>query len=261
MSRFRNIDLGKFSIFLVLLAVIIVASLISANFTNPVNIINIIRQVTVVTIMAYGAMTLIIAGQIDLSAGAVMAFAGVVSTIVYKDTGSIFVAVISAIAVAVICNLISGFFVAAFKTPAFIITLGMMMVARGAVLELTQGQNVLQLGDFVELGQGQIGPVPIPAIFLVIVTILVWYLMRNTRFGRSVYAVGGSEEASKAAGINTSKIKIYAFALNGVLVGLAGAIFMARVNAGLPNAGIGSNFKRSPHPSSAAPASPVASAP
>lgn len=239
LARLKALDTGRYSIFLILAAVVIVASFLSENFMTTNNVTNVLRQVAVITILAYGAMTLIIGGMIDLSAGAVMAFAGVVSVIVYKDTGSMAMAILAGILVGVVCNLVNAFLVATLRTPAFIVTLGMMMIARGAVLELTQGQNVLQLGDFVVLGQGSVGPLPLPTLFLIIITVVVWYLMTQTRYGRSLYAVGGNEEAARAAGIAVERVKYQAFIVNGVLVGFAGVIFMARVNAGLPNAGVG----------------------
>jgi inositol transport system permease protein len=112
-------------------------------------------------------------------------------------------------------------------------------MARGAVLELTQGQNVLQLGDFILIGQGNLGLLPIPVLALIAITVVIWYLMNQTRYGRAVYAVGGNEEAARAAGIAVESVKYKAFIVNGALVGVAGVIFMSRVNAGLPNAGVG----------------------
>jgi inositol transport system permease protein len=184
LARLKALDTGRYSIFLILAAVVIVASFLSENFMTTNNVTNVLRQVAVITILAYGAMTLIIGGMIDLSAGAVMAFAGVVSVIVYKDTDSMAMAILAGILVGVACNLVNAFLVATLRTPAFIVTLGMMMIARGAVLELTQGQNVLQLGDFVVLGQGSVGPLPLPTLFLIIITVIVWYLMTQTRYGR-----------------------------------------------------------------------------
>lgn len=238
-ERIKNFDRGQYSIFLILAAVVIIASFLSENFMSASNITNILRQVAVITILAYGAMTLIISGMIDLSAGAVMALAGVVSVLVYKDTQSLVLAIAAGMLTGVVCNLLNAVLVASFRTPAFIVTLGMMMIARGAVLELTQGQNVLQLGDFVVLGQGSLGFLPLPTLFLIIITAVIWYLMTQTRYGRSLYAVGGNEEAARAAGIAVTKAKYQAFIVNGLLVGFAGVIFMARVNAGLPNAGVG----------------------
>jgi inositol transport system permease protein len=239
LSRLKSIEASRYSIFIILAVVFIAASFLSPNFLSGDNLLNVLRQVAVITILAYGAMTLIIGGMIDLSAGAVMAFAGVVSVMTYKSTNNLILAVLAGIVIGVICNLINAFLVATLRTPAFIVTLGMMLMARGAVLELTQGQNVLQLGDFILIGQGNIGWLPIPVIILLIVTAIIWYLMNQTRYGRAVYAVGGNEEAARAAGIAVERVKYQAFIVNGVLVGLAGVIFMSRVNAGLPNAGVG----------------------
>ena len=239
LERLRALDASRYSIFIILALVFLVASFLSPNFLSLDNQLNVLRQVAVITILAYGAMTLIIGGMIDLSAGAVMAFAGVVSVLVYKDTHSLLLASLAGIAIGVVCNLINAFLVATLNTPAFIVTLGMMLMARGAVLQLTQGQNVLQLGDFVIIGQGTWGWIPLPTIVLILVTAVIWYLMNQTRYGRSVYAVGGNEEAARAAGIAVARVKYQAFAVNGVLVGIAGVIFMSRVNAGLPNAGVG----------------------
>lgn len=239
LSKLKNIEANRYSIYIILVVVIVAASFLSSNFLSSDNIFNVLRQVAVITILAYGAMTLIIGGMIDLSAGAVMAFAGVVSVIVYKSSGNLLLAILAGIAIGMICNLVNAFLVATLKTPAFIVTLGMMMIARGAVLELTQGQNVLQLGDFILIGQGNLGWLPIPVIVLIVVTIIIWYFMNQTQYGRSVYAVGGNEEAARAAGIPVERVKYQAFLVNGALVGIAGVIFMSRVNAGLPNAGVG----------------------
>ena len=239
MARLKKFDASKYTIFIILLAVIVAASFMSENFLSTNNLFNVLRQVAVITILAYGTMTLIIGGMIDLSSGAVMAFSGVVSVMVYKDTSSMILAILAGMAVGVACNLFSAIFVAYIGTPAFIVTLGVMLLARGAVLELTQGQNISQLGNFVLVGQGNLGWFPIPVLILILVTAVIWYLMTQTRYGRSVYAIGGNEEASRAAGIAVEWTKIRAFLVNGVLVGLAGVIFMSRVNAGLPNAGVG----------------------
>ncbi|MCM6761244.1 ABC transporter permease [Rathayibacter sp. ZW T2_19] len=239
LSRLKALDASRYSIFIILAVVFVAASFLSPNFLSPDNLLNVLRQVAVITILAYGAMTLIISGMIDLSAGAVMAFAGVASVLAYKQTNNLIVAVIVGIAIGVACNLVNAFLVATLKTPAFIVTLGMMLMARGAVLQLTEGQNVLQLGNFIIIGQGTMGWLPIPALVLIIVTAVIWYFMNQTRYGRSVYAVGGNEVAARAAGIPVERVKYQAFIVNGVLVGIAGVIFMSRVNAGLPNAGVG----------------------
>ncbi len=237
----------KYSIFFVLLVMIFISSAMNDNFVSVGNLTNIGRQLAVATILAYGEMLLIISGMLDLSVGAVLALSGVLSVNVYKTTGSLFMAFMVAIIVAVACNIVNAFFVANCKMPAFIVTLAMTMAARGLALLYTKGQNILQIGDYKIFGQGKLTDipilekitflenVPIPIVFLIVITIVVWYVLNHTKFGRSLYAIGGNEEAAVASGINVVRSKYKAFIINGILVGIAGVLFMSRVNAGLPN--------------------------
>ena len=231
--------LQKFSIYIVLVALFIVCSVLSPYFLNSSNLINVSRQLSLGIRIAYGEMSLIISGFLDLSVGSVLALAGVLSVSTYQNTHSMAAAVAVALLVAVVCNIVNAFFVGNCNVPAFIATLGMQQAARGIALYYTDGQNILQLGDFVKIGQGMIGPVPIPVILVILVTIIVWYIVNHTRYGRGIYAIGGNRSAAEASGIN-SKISIYkSYIINGLLVGLAGMIFMARNNAGLPNGAVG----------------------
>lgn len=229
----------KYSIFFVLLVMILISTMMNDNFLSGRNITNIAVQLSVATILAYGEMVLIVSGLLDLSSGAVLALAGVLSVSLYKSTGSMVLAFGVAIGVSILFNLINAFFVANCNLPAFIVTLATQMAARGLALLYTSGQNILQIGDYVKVGQGKIGFMPIPVIFVIVATIVIWYIMNHTKLGRSFYAIGGNEEASIASGINVVKSKYLAFLINGVLVGIAGVLYMARVNAGLPNGAVG----------------------
>jgi inositol transport system permease protein len=230
----------KYSIFFVLLVMIIASSMMNPSFLSTRNITNIAVQLAVATILAYGEMVLIVSGLLDLSSGAVLALAGVLSVSVYKATGNMAMAFAVAIGVSVVFNMINALFVANFGLPAFIVTLATQMAARGLALLYTSGQNILQIGDYAFWGQGKIGGfLPVPVIFMVVATIVISYIMNQTRLGRSFYAIGGNEEAANASGINVIKSKYMAFLINGILVGIAGVLFMARVNAGLPNGAVG----------------------
>lgn len=229
----------KLSIFIVLIVLFIICSIISPYFLQYSNLINVTRQLCVGILIAYGEMLLIISGFLDLSVGSVLALAGVFSVSVYKSTGSMAMALIAALVTGIVCNLINAVFVGHFNVPAFIATLGMQQAARGLALYFTGGQNILQLGKFVKIGQGMVGPVPVPVIIVIGVTVVVWYLVNNTRYGRSLYAIGGSRPAAEASGINAKKSIYISYILNGIMVGLAGMIFMARNNAGLPNGAVG----------------------
>jgi inositol transport system permease protein len=233
----------NYSIYLVLLALLVLSSIINPNFFSGANISNVTRQISVTTILAFGETILIICGLLDLSSGSVLALSGLLSVASYKATGSMAVAFAVAIGVAMLCNLINALMVTTFKAPAFIATLAMQEMARGSALLFSKGQNIYQIGDYTKVGQGSIGFIPIPLLFLVGLFIATWYILNNTRFGRALYAIGGNQEAAKASGISVNSNKIRAFLVNGLFVGIAGILFMSRVNAGLPNGAINYEFQ------------------
>jgi inositol transport system permease protein len=235
--------LSKYSIFVIFVSVFFISALLNKNFLTVMNLTNILRQNSVVAILAFGETMLIIAGLIDLSSGAVLAFSGVLSIFVYKATGSLSLAFAVGLMLGVAFNAISGLLVSVYKTPPFIATLAVTTIARGSVLLFTAGQNIYQIGDYVVFGQRQIWFIPIPVIFMVLMLALSWYILNNTRFGRSLYAIGGNAEAANASGIKVSRTKFLCYIINGFLVGLAGIIFMSRVNGGLPNAASGYEFE------------------
>ena len=231
--------LQKFSIYIVLVVMFIVCSMLSPYFLRSNNLMNIARQLCVGILIAYGEMILIVSGFLDLSVGSVLALSGVLGVSVYKDTRSMLLAILVALLVGVICNLFNAVFVAQFNVPAFIATLGMQQVARGIALYYTGGANILQLGDFVDIGQGMVGIVPVPVIIVAVITVIVWYLFNHTRYGRNLYAMGGNRKAAEASGINAKQNIYISYIINGLLAGLAGVIFMARNNSGLPNGAVG----------------------
>lgn len=235
----NRLDLSKFSIFLVLIVFIIISSFLNPNFMSWGNLFNIMKQLAVPVLLSYGAMMLIVSGMIDLSSGSVLALAGVLSVTAFKSTQSLVLAVAVGLAVGVAANLINALMVVQFQVPAFIATLAMQMVARGAALYYADGQNILQIGRYTVFGQSSVGPVPISVIITLVVTVIIYYIMKHTKLGRSMYAIGGNEEAAVASGIDVKRNKYLTYLINGLLVGAAGILFMSRVNAGLPNGAIG----------------------
>lgn len=241
-SLFHNVG-KKYSIFIVLIVLFLICAAINKNFLTVENLANISRQISVTTILAFGATILIIGGMIDLSCGSVLALSGLFSVYTYVQGGTLFAAVAVGLFVGVFCNSINAVLVRYFSMPPFIVTLAMLTMARGAALLFTRGQNIYQIGNFSILGQGSIGIIPIPVIIMLFIGLFTWYLLNHTVFGRSLYAVGGNEEAAKASGINTGRIKVMAYCINGIFVAAAGILFMSRVNAGLPNGAIGYEFE------------------
>lgn len=232
----------RFSLVIILAVFMFICSFLNESFMTKTNMLNVLRQQSVIIILAIGEMLLIISGMLDLSAGSVLALSGVLSVSTYKATGNMLLAIGVGIGVAVLCNIINGIMITYYKAPPFIATLAMQAIARGAVLFYCKGVNIYRIGDFTVIGQGSFLGIPNPVYILLVVILAMMFLMRNTRFGRSVYAVGGNEEAANAAGINVHGVKMRAFIINGILVGIAGIIFMSRVNGGVPNGGMNYEF-------------------
>ncbi|MDR2097891.1 MAG: ABC transporter permease [Spirochaetaceae bacterium] len=235
--------LSKYSIFVILVVAFVLSSLLNKNFLTAANLSNILKQNSVVAILAFGETMLIIAGLIDLANGAVLALAGVLSVAVYKATGSLALAVSVGFFIGILMNMVSGTLTSVFNTPPFIATLAVMTMARGMALLYTAGQSIYQIGDFVVLGQGSLLFIPLPIVFMGLILFATWYILKNTRLGRSLYAIGGNEEAANASGIQVAKTKFSVYLINGVFVGLAGILFMSRNNAGLPAAAQGYEFE------------------
>ena len=139
------------------------------------------------------------------------------------------------IATAVACNLLSSIMITRFRMPPFIATLAMQTIGRGGALYITGGQNIYNIGNYTSVGQGNFGIIPIPVIIMLVALVIMVYIMRYTRFGRSTYAVGGNQMAATAAGIDAIGVKTKAYLIHGILVGVAAVVFMSRVNGGLPN--------------------------
>ena len=168
----KGINPGKYSIFFVLLFMILVSSLLNKNFLSAGNMTNVARQLAVGTILAYGEMILIISGMLDLSAGSVLALSGLLSVGFYKNMvqtmgvyPTLTIAFFLAIFIAVLCNIFNAVLVTNLHVPSFIATLAMQTIARGIALLYTKGQNILQIGDYKIIGQGQIWVIPTQSSF------------------------------------------------------------------------------------------------
>lgn len=229
---------SKYGILLLFVVMFLLMSIINENFLTGVNITNILKQIVVITILACGEQLMVIAGLIDLSVGSVLALSGCVAAEVVTVTGSALLAVVVGLLVGLICGIVNGGILVLFEIPPFITTLATMMIARGAVFVFTDGVPISQLGDaFCWIGQGYVGPIPVPVIIMVLALIITWIILNQTRTGRYIYAVGGNEDAANASGVNNRFIKFFACAFSGFMAGLAGIILMARMNSGQPIAG------------------------
>ncbi|MCA0435111.1 MAG: ABC transporter permease [Austwickia sp.] len=250
----RSLDAGailrKYGIVLVLaLVVITFAVLTKGNSLGPQNIFNIIVQVAPVAIIALGMMFAIITKGIDLSVGSTVALAAVVAGSLAQIQGTagsqfnypampIFVSIVAGLVVGALVGFVNGSIIAYFKIAPFVMTLGMMSMARGLAYIYTNGRPVSNLHpQFNFLGQGSILGIPVPIWLLAIVAVITWVILERTRFGRHVYAVGGNDQAARVSGINIGRVQVGIYTFIGVLAGLGGMILAARVGSGQPTLG------------------------
>jgi ribose/xylose/arabinose/galactoside ABC-type transport system permease subunit len=219
----------------------------SEFFLTENNALNIGRQIAVVAIVALGVTIAIIAGEIDLSMGSVMAVTSVGIGIVLHSPGAAAsqVDVLEAVGLAVLIGLAFGLFngcVTVFgRIPSFIVTLGTLSVGSGLALSYHQGTPDPILSDrFISwFAVGSVGPVPVLLVFAALVFALTSFLLRRTLFGIQVYATGGNPEAARLAGVPTARVKIVALTICGLFAGFAGVLGTARVGTALPQLGLG----------------------
>jgi ribose/xylose/arabinose/galactoside ABC-type transport system permease subunit len=233
--------LSRFGILISFLILIIIMAVLSPAFLKFTNIVNILRQTSVNGIVAVGMTFVIILAGIDLSVGSVLALAAVVATsFAHPGTYPVLVPVLAGLLTGALCGFINGFIIAKRKIAPFIVTLGMMTIARGAALVYTNGRPVIELSDsYNQIGGSYLLGIPVPVIVFIVVVISGWFLLKMTVFGRHVYATGGNRTAAELSGIITDKITIWVYSLAGLLAGLAGIVLSSRVMSGSPATGQG----------------------
>ncbi len=226
---------------LAVLALLIAAmAILSPFFLSLSNILNILLATAVIGVLAIGATFVICSAGLDLSLGSVVGFSGVVGALSVDQIGLPWpVAVPACVLAGMFCGFINGLLVTRAKIPAFIVTLGMLGLARGAALVLTNGKPVYGLPEgLLFLGQGRPFGIPMPVFIFVGVALVAHYILASTPFGRYTLVIGDNETAARATGINVERHRLKLYMLSGGLAGIAGLIFMARVNAGDPTAGL-----------------------
>jgi ribose transport system permease protein len=197
----------------------------------------------------------IITGGIDLSVGAILALAGVVAAMLVKAGAPVPLGMFAGLLVGALCGLINGLCVTVLKLPPFIATLGMMLVARGVALQLTDARAISGLGDsFAELGNGalfrivNIGAdgfpdvvfvgIPYPVVLMVVLALAVSVLLNRATLGRHLYAIGSNLEAARLSGVNVNGVTLFAYVLSGLLAGLTGCVLMSRLVTAQPSEGL-----------------------
>lgn len=235
----KKLKFRESGIILALLIMCLGLSLATPSFLTAFNLGMVIRQVSFIAIIALGQTLVLISGGIDLSVGAIAGLSAIVGTMLMTSTtlDPYFCAFLAGL-FGLFCGLLNGFLIAKIGLNPFIATLGTGEVFYGLILVLTKGYPVLGLPKkFLWLGQGMVGVVPVPVIIMVVVALIVAYVLKNTPFGRYVYAIGGNESAANLVGIKVPKIKLSVFAISGFLAALSGMLYASRMAGGQPTTG------------------------
>ncbi len=232
--RSRWADYGFMIAFVILL--IISASVVDVFFTQR-NLSNLFRQIVTNGLVSLGQLVVILTGGIDLSVGSIVSLSGILASGLQENM-ALSLAISIALAAGIAVGALNGFLVARFKLPPFIVTLATMSAIRGAVYVYSEIPKVPSNPAFrALLGGGFIGPIPIPAIIMLISYILMWIFLNRTKAGRAIFAIGGNEEAVRLAGINVGRNIMLAYILSGFFAGLAGVILASRLAIAQPSVG------------------------
>jgi ribose transport system permease protein len=233
----------KIGLIIALIAVVIIFSIFNHNYFTYTNMMNILTAASLTGLVAIGESFLVIAGLVDLSAGSVAAFASVlVAVLLAKGFGfglSILIAIISGILV----GYINALAINKVKLEPFIATLATMSIVRGFAYIICSGNPIyISNKTTINFGRNRILGIPYPVIVLILMFIIFGIILAKTRFGRSIYVIGGNKQAARLAGLKPEKISSILFMITGALAALGGIILAARMNSGQPAAANGLEF-------------------
>ena len=229
--------------FLLLVVMLLIAAFtgtINPRFFRTNNIVNIFEQISTLGVVASGATILMISGNFDISVGANIGLSSCVMAMLIKAGLPYGIAIPAGLAVAVLCGFFVGLNAILFRAPSFIISLAAIGVFRGIALFLTQATLQTIYGKFEALGSTRFfGVVPLIFVVSLAVYVVVGFILRFSRLGRRVYAIGSNEQAAFLSGIAINANKIAFFLINGLLVGIAATMLLSRVGAAQPSTGAG----------------------
>jgi len=225
--------LAKWGVYVALALVIIISAALSPAFYKFSNVLNILRAAAVLGIVSLGQTLVILGGGIDLSVGAVM---GTVAIFISEFTGGVDTGVAWAIPaclmIGVVVGWLNGMLVTKRNIPPFVCTLGMLIFVEGVRFAYTAGVISGRPAPFIRKLGSIIGFVPIPVVVMVVLSVLIWILLKKTSFGRRLYATGGNREAARYSGVNVDRISIYTYVLCGLCAAVAGLILAGYIGYG-----------------------------
>lgn len=236
---------GRFAPVIFLLTIVVILSILEPGFRTERNLLNVVRQVSFIGILAVGMTFVILTAGIDLSVGSTLAFAGLVCASAAKGTRSLITggvkddggvhvlyAALAAMGIGIVIGLVHGLLIGYLEVPAFIVTLGGLGIWRGATLVWSNGQPISSFSpDFTYWGKGYIGKVPVPVIFFLAFVAVAHVILRYTKYGRWLYALGGNPEAARLSGLNAKALTLSVYVISGLCAGVAAFLLTSRLNS------------------------------
>ena len=245
-SRFSLFKSGgtTFSLIIVYILMCAVFGILSPHFLKVKNFTNILVYMSITGVMAAGVTVAMLLGAMDISQYAVATMASVVAATIIKGNGSMFLAIAAAILTGIAAGAFNGACFALLKIPAIVVTLGTMQIFRGMAYLFAGGATIMiNNRSYDVIGKHYIGGfLPVCVLILIIVMAVVWIMLKRTKFGRLIYAVGGNENASFLSGINVDFIKFMAMVISGTAAAIAGLITSSQVGAAIPSNGVGNEM-------------------
>ncbi|MCD4671684.1 MAG: ABC transporter permease [Anaerolineaceae bacterium] len=242
-DRFRGffVDLMKkesTGIFLVVIVLVVGLSIATPHFLTRINILNVLLQLSVMAFMALGMTFVIVGGGIDLSMAGVLTLSGVLGSSVMVETENAVLGVLVMVALGVALGFINGFAIAKLKMVPFIVTLSTMVLTTGMAAWYTKGVTVGPVLDSIyAIGRRDTFIIPIPVIMVVVASVVLYYFLQRTAFGRSLFATGASELAARSSGIGTTRMIFSTYVISGLCASIAGLTLVARL--GVASSGMG----------------------
>jgi ribose transport system permease protein len=228
---------NEYSIIIVTVVIFLVTGLITPRFLTTGNIMLVLRHSAIIGIIALGMTFVIITGGIDLSSGHVVAMSGTILILLQGNENiPLWVAILACFASAAAMGFLNGIIITKCRLPAFIVTLAVGAIARSAALYATDGVSVSgrRTPEFINIGNGSLGVIPYSVIIWVFLAVFLGCILAYTKYGSYTYAVGGNETTAKHSGISVDGIKIAAYTLTGLCVGISSLFNFSRVAAILP---------------------------
>jgi ribose transport system permease protein len=228
-----------------LFSLILYFSLASPYFFSKTVFLNIGMYAAIMGTLACSMTFINVSGNIDISGGSQIAVVGMIAAVMIRAGNMpLWVCVVVGVLSGTLCGLVNGFFITVFKVNAFITTIATMQMLRGIAYLISNGQTlVISDQKFKFLGRGYINGIPFTLVMLIIFYIIFHVVAKHTVFGRTIYMIGGNQQASFLAGIRVQKTKFILYAINGTMAGFAGIMLASQSGAGLPMAAMSTNMQ------------------